>query len=297
MRSIRQISYWKLRLFCEAYICQSYTQAGENMNISQTSITKAIDDIEYLVGNSLFFKQNNAIQPTKYADDLFRKIQPLLREMEKTLISKNEISKHNISIAASHSACTTVLPVTLAHPSLKDAEVNIHNTDRSNAIALLRRDVVNIAMFPATEIPNDCKILAQLEFDPAILVHKDNPIVNKKNITKEDVFRENLIMIDDYKISQNYRELFTTIYERQRIKISNADYEMISRFVARGHGSCLYSDVPIDIKNVVCINLRGILPPILHWAFAMKTFEPSTFENILIDELRKVVLNSTSFAI
>ncbi len=297
MGNIRQINYWKLRLFCEAYICLSYTQAGENLHISQTSITKAIDDIESLVGNTLFYKQNNTIHPTKYAEDLFSKIQPHLKDIEQILISNKGTNKQVISIAASHSSCTTVLPVALANPYFKDIEVNIHSTDRSNAISLLRRGLVSVAMFPATEIPNDCRILAQLELDPAILVHKDNPLVGKKNITAEDVFKENLIMIDDYKISENYRALFNSIYEKQKIKITNADYEMISRFVARGHGSCLYSDVPVDVKNIVCINLKGILPPIIHWAFSIKSFEASPLENVFIDELRNVILNSAFFTI
>jgi DNA-binding transcriptional LysR family regulator len=295
MRSIRQISYWKLRLFCEAYICQSYTQAGENMNISQTSITKAIDDIEYLVGNSLFFKQNNAIQPTKYADELFRKIQPLLREMEKTLISNDTQSLKSLSIAATHSVCCTILPILLAesHILKQDTTCEIINTDRPNAISLIRRNAVDFGIFPASEMPNDIEIVDTISLNCALLVHKDNPLAHKKNITKEDIFRENLIMIDDYKISQNYRELFTAIYERQKIKISNADYEVISRFVARGHGSCLFAYIPIDIKNVVCIDLGTLLPPVQYFVIA----NPSHTEiaTDFVDVFKKVARDFVSF--
>ncbi len=103
-------------------------------------------------------------------------------------------------------------------------------------------------------------------------------------------FAENLIMIDNYKISENYRELFQSIYDKQRIKINNADYKMISRFVARGHGSCLFADVVIDIKNVVCINLRNVLPQIKYYvisnvenqtAIALKLIE--SFKNVFTD--------------
>lgn len=277
----------------------SYTQAAENMSISQTGITRAIDDIEYLIGNTLFFKENNAIHPTKYADELFAKIQPHLRGMENTLLTKPESKQEHFNIAASHSACTTVVPIALSNPYFKNLDItyNIHNTDRNNAILLLRRGLVNIAIFPASEIPNDCKILAQLELETAILVHKDNPLVHKKNITKEDIFKENLIMIDDYKISENYRTLFYEIYERQKIKIHNSDYEMISRFVSRGHGSCLHANVPIDIKNVVCVNINGILPPIKYYAFTMKNCDTSLVEEKFITELKKVILSSDSFKI
>lgn len=292
--NIRRISYLKLRMFCEAYVCGSYTKTAENLSTSQTVITRAIDDLEEMLGGiTLFVKERNTMVPTKHAHNLYEKIQPSLITINDAL----EITDDNnsISIAATHSACCTIIPIAISMlPS--DVKCSLYNTDRENAINLLRRNIVDIAIFPAFEVPSDLYIVEVVNLDAALLVHKDNPLVHKKNITKEDVFAENLIMVDDYKISENYRELFQSIYDKQRIKINNADYEMISRFVARGHGSCLYSDVPIDIKNVVCINLHNVLPQIKHYAITSSSHY-TTILSKFIDSLKTVVLDSASFAI
>ncbi|MFT4968005.1 MAG: DNA-binding transcriptional LysR family regulator [Candidatus Deianiraeaceae bacterium] len=295
MGNIRQINYWKLRLFCEAYICLSYTQAGENLHISQTSITKAIDDIESLVGNTLFYKQNNTIHPTKYAEDLFSQIQPHLKDIEKILISNKSTNKQVISIAASHSVCCTILPSLLEQSKFfkDDITCDIFNTDRSNAISLIRRNIVDFAIFPAFEVPKDIDIVDIVVLNCALLVHKDNPIVHKKNITKEDVFKENLIMIDDYKISENYRALFHSMYEKQKIRITNADYEMASRFVARGHGSCLFAYIPVDITNIVCIDLGDLLPKINYFVVARSQHNEIALD--FVETFKKVARECTSF--
>ena len=284
----RRVSFMKLKLFCEAYVCGSYTKTAENLSTSQTVITRAIDDLEEMLGGiTLFVKERNTMVPTKHAHNLYEKIQPSLITINDAL----EITDDNnsISIAATHNVHCTVVPILLSFLP-KDVQCNLFNTDRENAIALLRRNIVDIAIFPAFEVPSDLYIVEVVNLDPALLVHKDNPLVHKKNITKEDVFAENLIMVDDYKISENYRELFQSIYDKQRIKINNADYEMISRFVARGHGSCLFADVIIDIKNVVCINLRNVLPQIKYYvisnvenqtAIALKLIE--SFKNVFTD--------------
>ncbi len=291
--NIRRISYLKLRMFCEAYHCKSYTKTAENLSTSQTVITRAIDDIEEMLGGvTLFEKISNVMHPTKHAHSLYEKIQPSLMAINDAFCVEDSQS---LSIAATHAVCCTILPIVLGQSQFKnnDAKYDIFNTDRDNAISLIRRDIVDVAFFPTSEMPSDIAVLDTIDFEPAILVHKDNPLVHNKNITQEDIFAENLIMIDDFKISENYRTLFQSIYDKQRIKINNADYEMIIKFVARGHGSCLFADIPIDIKNVVSINLSGKLPPLRYIAIARQSYTAREME--FVREVKKLSLSRDSF--
>ena len=180
----RRVSFMKLKLFCEAYICKSYTKTGENMSVSQSVVTRAIDDIEEMLGGITLFEQiGNTMHPTKHAHTLYEKVSPSLTQIGNALRIEEDFK--SISIAATHNVHCTVVPILLSFLS-KDVQCNLFNTDRENAIALLRRNIVDIAIFPAFEVPSDLYIVEVVNLDAALLVHKDNPLVHKKNITKED---------------------------------------------------------------------------------------------------------------
>jgi|GEM_PF-4592032 len=290
----RRVSFMKLKLFCEAYICKSYTKTGENMSVSQSVVTRAIDDIEEMLGGITLFEQiGNTMHPTKHAHTLYEKVSPSLTQIGNALRTEEDFK--SISIASTHSAICTIIPLILKDmkKTIDSSNISLYNTDRTNAINLLRRNIVDIAIFPAFEVPNDVNIIEIIDIDPALIVHKDNPLVHKKNITKEDIFAENLIMVDDYKISENYRELFQSIYDKQRIKINNADYAMIIKFVAAGHGSSLFCDVPLTDTNVSVINVKGILPQIKYYLIS----QIDTILNHAICEFRecaKGIINDRS---
>lgn len=267
MANIRQISYWKLKLFCEAYICQSYTQAGENMNISQTSITKAIDDIEYLTKKTLFVKTPEGMVPTKDADELFFKVKSSLDSIANAMSSDIGDPFKTLAIAGNHSVCCTVFPITLR--SMKEdshdiSHFSIYNTDPPNAISLIRRGIIQAAMFPFTEIPNDLRVHATATADSVLLVHKDHHFLQKDKITMDDLKKENFLLIDDYKINARYREYFKDFYENNTFRLHNADWEVIMHFVGQNLGICPLLDIPLTNPNIRKIPAKDIIPPVTY---------------------------------
>jgi DNA-binding transcriptional LysR family regulator len=243
---IRHISNWKLRLFCEAYICTSYTQAAENMHIAQTSVTKAIDDIEYVINKTLFVRTTDGMLPTRDADELFQKIKSSLDAIENALSSKVEDPFKTFAVAGNHSVCCTVFPVAIRKMKEDGYNVShfaIYNTDPQNAISLLRRQVIQAAMFPQSAIPNDIRVHASDTADAVLLVHKDHHFLKKEKITIEDLKKENFMLIDEYKINDKYREFFKDFYANNTFHLHNADWEIIMHFVAQNLGVCPLLDI------------------------------------------------------
>lgn len=84
-------------MFCEAYICKSYTKAAENLSTSQTVITRAIDNIEEMLGGvTLFEKISNVMHPTKHAHSLYDKIQPSLITINDAFLANDDFSQKHI---------------------------------------------------------------------------------------------------------------------------------------------------------------------------------------------------------
>lgn len=265
--NIRYVSNWKLRLFCEAYICASYSQAAENMRISQTSITKAIDDIEYVTKKTLFVRTVDGMLPTKDADELFQKIKSSLDTIENALGSNSENSLKTFAIAGNHSVCCTVFPVAIRKMKEDGCDIShfsIYNTDTQNAISLLRRQMIQAAMFPQSAIPNDIRVHASDTANAVLLVHKDHHLLKKEQITIEDLKKENFMLIDEYKINEKYRELFKDFYSNNTFNLHNADWEIIMHFVAQNLGVCPLLDIPITNPNIRKIPVANIIPPVTY---------------------------------
>lgn len=287
--NFRRISYWKLKLFCEAYTSQNYTQAGENIGTSQTNVTKAIADLEQITGKTLFIKTAKEMLPTNDAIELFAKIQEGLSTIENAL-SDDEDPMKTLAIAGNHSVCCTVFPVTLR--TMKDSGFNInyisvYNTDYQNAISLLRRQIIHAAMFPLSEVPNDLTVHATATSDSVLLVHKDHHFLQKENITMEDLKKENFLLIDDYKINAKYRDYFKDFYENNAFQLVNTDWEIIMHFVGQNLGICPFLDVPLTNPNICKIPAQNIIPPVVYSIVTYKKIQQKYLSvlKVFIDNL------------
>lgn len=299
---IRHISNWKLRLFCEAYICTSYTQAAENMHIAQTSVTKAIDDIEYVIKKTLFVRTPEGMLPTRDADELFQKIKFNLDAIENALSFKIEDPFKTFAVAGNHSFCCTALPAALKSMKNSGHDIShfaIYNTDPQNAISLLRRQIIQSAMFPRTEIPNDLRTHTTVTFNAVLLVHKDHHFLKrdlqKDKITMEDLLKENLMLIDDYKVNERYREFFSEFYKKNTFRIHNTDWEMIIRFISYNLGICPLIDIPLTDPRLCKIPLSDIIPPVTYHLITLKNIHEAYLSvlDIFVDHIRLSLNEST----
>lgn len=299
---IRHISNWKLKLFCEAYICASYTQAAENMRIAQTSITKAIDDIEYITKKTLFIRTSDGMLATKDADELFQKIKSSLDTIENALSSKIEDPFKTFAVAGNHSFCCTVLPIslrTMKEDGYDISHFSIHNTDPQNAISLLRRHIIQAAMFPRSEIPSDLRVHATAEFDAVLVTHKDHEFVRKKIISIEDIRRENFMLTDDYKINEKYREFFKEFYANSTFRLHNTDWEMIMHFVGQNLGICPLLDIPLTNPNLRKIPISNIIPSVTYHLITLKTIHEEYREmlDVFVAHVRRALSDKSSYTL
>ena len=295
---IRHISNWKLKLFCEAYICASYTQAAENMRIAQTSITKAIDDIEYITKKTLFVRTAEGMLPTRDADELFQKIKSSLDIIENALSSTIEDPFKTFAIAGNHSVCCTVFPVAMRKMKEDGYDIShfsIHNTDPQNATSLLRRHVIQAAMFPRSEIPSDLRVHASDTAEAVLLVHKDHHLLQKEKITMEDLAAENFMLIDEYKINEKYRDFFKDFYANNTFHLHNADWEMIMYFVGQNLGVCPLLDIPLTNPNIRKIPVANLIPPVTYNLITSQDLHETYLEalDVFVKYVRLSLVKST----
>ena len=81
----------KLKTFYDVAICQSFSKASYKLNISQSAISRQIQDLEYDLKTSLFTRHQKGVILTEQGENLFltvSKINLSISEFEKKLIDK-----------------------------------------------------------------------------------------------------------------------------------------------------------------------------------------------------------------
>jgi len=70
-----------LELVAEVYDCRSILKASRRLNLTQPTVTKALQDIESTLGLRLFERTNRGIEPTEYGDIFARHAKVVLAQL------------------------------------------------------------------------------------------------------------------------------------------------------------------------------------------------------------------------
>lgn len=177
--------------------------------------------------------------------------------------------ENEIKIAAHHTLFVYLVPQYVSkfkkvHPSVKFV---LQNIPFKSAIEALLEDKIDIALYPIEHDLAGCDTILLYDLDPMLLVNKDNPLVNKrdKEITFDDLSKENLMMIDEEKILPYYKNICNEFKLDSFIKFKETDWEMIRSYVKLNLGIHLYSDLynifPIfKDPDIVSKNVSHLFP-------------------------------------
>ncbi|GEA94870.1 LysR family transcriptional regulator [Weissella viridescens] len=101
-----------LQTFLTVYETRNFTQAAEQLFISQPTVTTHIQKLEHELQAELFIRENKRVMPTAVADQFYPQAQQMLAEWRTTKQSLSHVAQQRtqVVIGASHSAATTLLP-------------------------------------------------------------------------------------------------------------------------------------------------------------------------------------------
>lgn len=105
-----------LKHFYEVARHRSFTGAASALRISQPGVSKAISQLEYLIGNQLVLRNKSGVSLTPTGEVLFHRCKIIFAEvaaLDQDLKSLNERCEGPLKIGASDNLCNHVLPVLL----------------------------------------------------------------------------------------------------------------------------------------------------------------------------------------
>lgn len=290
----------QLKGFFYTYKFSTVTKASEFMGLNPSTVTLQIQSLERDLNIKLFKRKGRNIVPTKDGHLFYKILAPRLQAIDGIFEyfkdKKTGLENERIRIAAQHSIINYMLPGYLKKFTRENpkAKILIQDITKSEAIEKLINEEADIALYAGLS-PNTPEIEFQkiISLYPAILMHKNNILVKKKDcdITLEDLSKQQMILIDKKQILPYFVKTCEEFNIGSNIEFEKGgDWETVQKFVKLEMGICLFNEAyerfPIfKDESIISKNIQHLLPAIDVYVM----LKHGTIKNDLIKEFIKII--------
>ena len=187
------------------YTEKNLTKAGQVLGITQPAVSNALSRLRELFGDDLFIRTSKGMIPTPVANQIIKDVRSALSLIQNT-ISETEkfdpsIAEMTFKISIGDSSEYRLLPLLVKElaeiaPKIK---VETYLTPRKDAPRELASGTIDFSIDPPVHSDPHLRHEKIYEEDYVMIVRKDHPILNLKEITIEDYLKLSHIHISNRK--------------------------------------------------------------------------------------------------
>jgi len=203
-----------LRVFMVVYRTRSFTQAAEELDLTQSSVSNAISRFRGWVGESLFNRVGRGIEPTAVAREMYRKFEQPMADIETVLLGFEHFdpkcSQRRFYVYANESVIEALQ--TGVQALLQDADIEVIFRESPPQEADLYRDILLERVAVAIDIkPAQQSLLSsKLLFTETLvcIVSRQHPRIQGA-ITHGQYFEEKHVFLNMRRFNLTAGDLFT----------------------------------------------------------------------------------------
>lgn len=279
---------------------KSISQAAEQMNLTQSTVTQQIQSLERDLGRKLIKRDTKPLTLTQDGEDFYEMACPLVQKfesiIERFLEKKSAKESKKIDIAVHHIAISYLMPKIVNHfkKNNPDAEIFIRNISPSDAMKRLKEGKIDLAFYP--NLSGDLKIekVSMPSYDPVLIVKKSHPLAKKQIKSLKDLKEFELIRIDSHLIALPLFEEALKAYKiGGKIKFENGSWEILKSFVRENNVAAVVSTLCISEcdKNIFVIKNLSAFFPKMNYVIATRMAEiPRQIVKSFIDSCESSLL-------
>tara|TARA_B100001113_G_C21020929_1_gene583503 strand:- start:48 stop:956 length:909 start_codon:yes stop_codon:yes gene_type:complete len=187
------------------YTEKNLTKAGQVLGITQPAVSNALSRLRELFGDDLFIRTSKGMIPTPVANQIIKDVRSALSLIQNT-ISETEkfdpsIAEMTFKISIGDSSEYRLLPLLIKElaevaPKIK---VETYLTPRKDAPRELASGTIDFSIDPPVHSDPHLRHEKIYEEDYVMIVRKDHPILDLKEITIEDYLKLSHIHISNRK--------------------------------------------------------------------------------------------------
>ncbi|SHM69319.1 LysR family transcriptional regulator [Flavobacterium xinjiangense] len=183
---------FRLKVFFTVASRLSFTKAAAELFITQPAISKHIQELEEQYKIKLFDRNGSKISLTKAGELLLKhtkNIFEIYREIDFDLSALINKQQGTLRLGASTTISQYIIPPLLArfHQKLQDIKVNLLNGNTEQIESALLNKEIEIGIVEGQSKNQSIKYTKFLKDELVLVCNSKNPLVNKQEITKEDL--------------------------------------------------------------------------------------------------------------
>ncbi|PHS19301.1 MAG: hypothetical protein COA78_00125 [Blastopirellula sp.] len=266
------VSLRQLRYFEAAVRNRSISKAAFELNVSQSSVSVAIKDLELYLGVPLVERSQKGVAPTYNGSMLCGEANQICGRVDriKRLVSepKGQLSG-KLKVSVSSSVLSLILPDYIGEFVMLNPGVNLRISNKEwpeFQDELLTGDLDMAFNAGTNDVPNTIEVQRINSFPRRLWVNSHRSILERTHITQEDLAGQRVFIYEyDYALSE-FREFVDAIEEQGAIIERIHEMEAIRRLVQADVGMCILSDLSYESdkmisKNVVVVPMEPVPPP------------------------------------
>ena len=268
-------------------------------NVSQSSMTVALQNLEEQCGRPLFPRHAKGIRLTETGERLLRHAKKVLNTVQLAtddmLIPSNDLSG-TLRIGVTETLSAYMLPallsaITARFPSLQFSLVEYPSPRLCQAI---REGMVDLALMLVSNImlPEDFATEIFIRSTRRLWTCAGHPLQDAPTITLQDIAKEDFLLLDMDDHIPIVKHYWTEQNLQPRIKFKSTSIEAIRGMVAQGHGVTILSDFvyrpwSLEGNRIVRRDVSNVIPSMDIGAVWLQARPLLPSAEMLIDFIRK----------
>lgn len=147
-----------------------------------------------------------------------------------------------------------------------DVKITLFNIDREEALEKIKKFEVDFAIYPYDDIPVEFESKKIFEFEPYIMMHKNNKLAKYNYFSIDDLTNEETLNLGKGMTMPIIKDLVKSKNNKTNIQLINGSWEILKGLIKENLGltgiaSCYINK---DEKEIIYKNVSNILPNIVY---------------------------------
>lgn len=263
--TIRQIKY-----FVATAELGQVSQAAMQLNISQSAVTTAIQDLESAINGRLFARTPGGMELTDTGRRFLNHAYTILSAVDEALKvpGLQGTVAGSLSVAATFTVIGYFLPYHLQRLSqlYPQVTVNLHELDREEIEDGLLQNRFDMAVVLTANLMNpELASLTCFSSERRLWVASRHPLLSRQVVDLADVAREPYVMLTVDEAADTAMRYWRKAGLKPDVRLRTSSVEAVRSMVGNGAGVAILSDMiyrpwSLEGKRIETINLRDPVP-------------------------------------
>ena len=244
------ISLKQVRYFIAAAELGQISHAAVELNVSQSAVTSAIQQLETILGVKLFERTPSGVALTVEGNRFLPRARNILAAVNEAVsirASSNQVISGKVHVGITYTVAGYFLPqhyarFTRAYPNIT---IDLYEASRSVIEQAMLDSALDIGVILISNIENSDRLQTQelIRSRRRLWVPSDHRLLKMERVTLADVAEEPMIMLTVDEANQTASRYWARVASRPNVIFRTSSLEAVRSMVASGMGVTILSDM------------------------------------------------------